>query len=166
MPPIAAKIALCLWCDTNAEELANFYVDTFRACGRDAAIKTMMRYNADGPLKTGKVLTTTFTLDGQEIVALNGGPHFSFSPAASLFVTCDDQAEVDLFWEKLLAGGGKESQCGWLTDKFGFSWQIVPKIMGDLLGDKADPKRAGQAMQAMMKMIKLDIAALKAAYDA
>jgi predicted 3-demethylubiquinone-9 3-methyltransferase (glyoxalase superfamily) len=158
-----SKIAPCLWFDDRAEEAANFYVSTFRDCGQESAIGEIMRYGDAGPRPKGTVLTVTFTLAGQEFIALNGGPHFTFSPAISLFVKCADQAEVDRFWERL-SDGGKTEQCGWLTDRFGVSWQIVPTVLGDMLRD-ADPARAERVMRAMLQMIKLDIDALKKAYD-
>jgi predicted 3-demethylubiquinone-9 3-methyltransferase (glyoxalase superfamily) len=158
-----SKIAPCLWFDDRAEEAANSYVSTFRACGQDAAIGDVMRYGDSGPRPKGTVMSVTFTLAGQEFIALNGGPHFTFSPAISLFVKCADQEEVDRFWARLSAGG-ETVQCGWLRDRFGVSWQIVPTALGDMLRD-ADPARAGRVMQALMQMIKLDIAALQKAYD-
>jgi predicted 3-demethylubiquinone-9 3-methyltransferase (glyoxalase superfamily) len=158
-----SKIATFLWFDDQAEEAANLYVRLFRESGQDAAIGDVMRYGASGPRPKGTVMTVTFTLSGQEFIALNGGPHFTFSPAISLFVKCADQAEVDRFWEAL-SEGGKTERCGWLTDRFGLSWQIVPTVLGKMLQD-ADPARAGRVMQAMLQMIKLDIDALKKAYD-
>ncbi len=158
-----SKIATCLWFDGQAEAAAKFYVDTFNACGQTASIGDTMYYNEAGPGPKGGVLTVTFTLAGLEVIALNGGPHFTFTPAISLFVKCADQAEVDDFWDRLLEGG-KPQQCGWLTDRFGVSWQIVPTALGEMLRD-SDAKRAARVMQAMLQMIKLDIAALKKAYD-
>jgi predicted 3-demethylubiquinone-9 3-methyltransferase (glyoxalase superfamily) len=158
-----SKISPCLWFDDQAEAAANFYVAVFRDCGQQTAIGTTMYYNDAGPRPKGTVLTVSFTLADQEFIALNGGPHFTFSPAISMFVKCADQAEVDRFWEKLLEGG-QPQQCGWLTDRFGVSWQIVPTVLGDMLQD-SDPVRAARVMQAVLGMIKLDIAALKRAYD-
>jgi predicted 3-demethylubiquinone-9 3-methyltransferase (glyoxalase superfamily) len=158
-----SKISPCLWFDDQAEEAANFYVSTFRDCGQDGAIGEVMRYGDAGPRPKGSVLTVSFTLAGQEFIALNGGPHFTFSPAISLFVKCADQAEVDGFWEKL-SDGGKTEQCGWLKDRFGVSWQVVPTVLGEMLRD-ADPARAGRVMQALMQQTKLEIDALKRAYD-
>lgn len=109
------------------------------------------------------MLTVKFQIEGQEFMALNGGPHFKFTPAISLFVNCETQAEVDELWEKLLAGG-KAMQCGWLTDKFGISWQIIPRALGELMGDK-DPQKSQRVMQAMMKMIKIDVEGLRRAYE-
>ncbi|MBX6741835.1 MAG: VOC family protein [Acetobacteraceae bacterium] len=158
-----SKIAPCLWFDNQAEEAANFYVATFRDCGQEAAIGSILRCGDAGPGPKGSVLTVGFTLAGQEFVALNGGPHFVFSPAISLTVTCADQAEVDRFWERL-SEGGEPGQCGWLKDKFGVSWQIVPGMLPAMLRD-ADPARAGRVMQALMQMTRLDIDALRKAYD-
>jgi predicted 3-demethylubiquinone-9 3-methyltransferase (glyoxalase superfamily) len=158
-----SKIAPCLWFDDRAEEAAKFYVATFRDCGQDAAIGEIMRYGDTGPRPKGTVLTVTFTLAGQEFIALNGGPQFAFSPAISLFVKCADQAELDGFWAALSAGG-EAVQCGWLKDRFGVSWQIVPTALGDMLRD-ADAARSGRVMQVLMQMVKLDIAALKQAYE-
>jgi predicted 3-demethylubiquinone-9 3-methyltransferase (glyoxalase superfamily) len=158
-----SKISPCLWFDGQAEEAANFYVSAFRDCGQDGAIGEVMRYGDAGPRPEGTVLTVSFTLADQEFIALNGGPHFTFSPAISLFVKCADQAEVDRFWEKL-SDGGRTEQCGWLTDRFGVSWQVVPTMLGEMLRD-ADPARAGRVMQALMQMTKLEIDALSRAYD-
>lgn len=159
-----SKIAPCLWFDGQAEDAANFYVSTFRRCGQEAAIGDVMRYAADGgPKPKGSVLSITFTLAGQSFIALNGGPHFTFSPAISLFVRCADQAEVDRFWDGL-SEGGQPGRCGWLTDRFGVSWQIVPSTLGPMLQDP-DPEKAERVMQALMRMTKLDLDALNAAYD-
>ena len=147
------KITPFLWFNGQAEEAADFYVSVFR----NSKIVSLM-----GP--KGKALSVTFQLEGQEFHALNGGPAHKFTPAISLFVSCETQAEVDELWGKLLAGGGREDQCGWLQDKFGLSWQIIPRILGELLGDK-DREKANQAMQAMLQMKKIDIAKLKQAYD-
>ena len=147
------KITPFLWFDNNAEEAMNFYVSIFK----NSKILSVSR----GP--NGEVFTGTFALDGQEFMALNGGPHFTFTEAISLFVHCESQQEVDELWEKLTEGG-EESRCGWLKDKFGLSWQIVPSILGELLQDP-DPVKAGRVMQAMLQMGKIDIQALKRAYD-
>jgi predicted 3-demethylubiquinone-9 3-methyltransferase (glyoxalase superfamily) len=152
------KIIPFLWFDNNAEEATNFYTSIFK----NSRVKTVRRYGEAGPGKPGSVITATFELEGQEFYALNGGPHFKFTPAISLFVNCETQQEIDELWEKLLAGG-QAQQCGWLTDKFGVTWQIVPTILGKLLGDK-DPQKSKRVMEAMMKMIKLDINGLKQAY--
>jgi predicted 3-demethylubiquinone-9 3-methyltransferase (glyoxalase superfamily) len=122
------------------------------------------RYEVDAPESPGQVLTATFRLAGQEFMALNGGPHFKFNEAISLFVNCETQDEVDTLWEKL-SEGGEVQQCGWLKDRYGLSWQIVPTALGELLGDP-DPKKAQRVMQAMLQMTKIDIAALRRAYDA
>jgi predicted 3-demethylubiquinone-9 3-methyltransferase (glyoxalase superfamily) len=159
-----SKIALCLWFDGRAEEAAEFYVSTFRDCGQEAAIGDVVRYSEAGPGPRGSVLTVTFTLAGQDFFALNGGPRFTFSPALSLTVKCADQAEVDRFWERL-SDGGATGQCGWLTDRFGVSWQVVPTALGDMLQDP-DPARAARVMQALLQMTKLDVKALEKAQDA
>ena len=153
------KTSPCLWFDRQAEEAANFYVSVFR----NSRIKTLARYGDGAPLPKGTVLTVSFELDGQEFVALNGGPHFTFSPAISFVVNCASQPEVDDFWQKLSARKDQE-QCGWLTDKYGVSWQIVPTVLPQMLGDP-DPARAQRVMTAMLAMKKLDIAALQRAYD-
>ena len=149
------KITPCLWCDNNVEEMAEFYRSVFT----DFAVLNTARRSGDG-----SVLTMNFRINGQEFMALNGGPHFKFSPAISFFITCQKQDEVDDYWTKLAAGGGAPGQCGWLTDRFGVSWQIVPAILGELLQDP-DRDKAARAMQAMLKMTKLDIAVLKQAHD-
>lgn len=145
------KITPFLWFDDNLEEAVNFYVSIFR----NSKVQSMTRQG-------GKVFAATFQLEGQDFMALNGGPQFKFTEAISLFVDCKTQAEVDTLWAKLTAGGGEESRCGWLKDKFGLSWQIVPSVLGQLLSDP-DPAKANRAMQAMLKMNKLDIAKLEAA---
>ena len=153
------KITTFLAFDNQAEEAVNFYVSIFR----NSKITSMSRYGEGGPGPTGSVMSATFLLEGQEFVALNGGPHFTFADGLSLFVNCETQAEVDDLWEKLSAGGEK-GQCGWLKDKFGVSWQIIPTALGQLLGDK-DPHKAQNVMQAMLQMTKIDIAALRRAYE-
>ncbi len=147
------KITPFLWFDNNAEEAIQFYVGIFK----DSKILNVNRMG-DG----GAVLTATFQLEGQEFMALNGGPLFKFTEAISLFVSCETQAEVDTLWQKLTAGG-EESRCGWLKDKFGLSWQIIPKALGELMGDP-DPVKAQRVMQAMLQMNKIDIQTLKAAH--
>ncbi|MEZ4732980.1 MAG: VOC family protein [Caldilineaceae bacterium] len=142
-----------LWFDDKAEEAMNFYVSIFK----DAKVLGV----SPGP--DGKVMSATFELNGQEFMALNGGPMFSFTPAISFFVKCETQAEVDYYWEKLTEGGSEEP-CGWLKDKYGLSWQIIPNALGELLG-APDREKAGRALQAMLQMRKLDIAALQAAFD-
>jgi predicted 3-demethylubiquinone-9 3-methyltransferase (glyoxalase superfamily) len=151
------KITTFLWFDDNAEEAVNFYTSIFK----NSKILSMSRYGEAGPGPAGKVMTATFQLEGQEFMALNGGPLFKFTEAISLFVTCKTQEEVDELWAKLSAGG-KEGQCGWLKDKFGLSWQIIPSALGELIGDK-DPKKAQRVMQTMLQMKKIDIAGLKRA---
>ena len=158
-----SKLAICLWFDTQAQDAADFYIATFRAAGRKAGFGDRMHYTEAGPRPSGSVLSVTFTLDGQDFLGLNGGPHYTFSPAISMFVTCEDQAEVDHFWNALIEGG-QPSRCGWLTDRFGVSWQIVPSALGRMLQD-ADRAAASRAMQAMLTMVKLDVAALQAAFD-
>jgi predicted 3-demethylubiquinone-9 3-methyltransferase (glyoxalase superfamily) len=147
------KITPFLWFDGKAEEAMQFYVSIFK--------NSMIVSTMPGP--DGKVLTGTFQLEGQQFMALNGGPQFKFTEAISLFVNCETQAEVDDLWNKLTAGGA-ESQCGWLKDKFGLSWQIIPSVLGRLLGDK-DRVKANRVMQAMLQMKKIDIAKLQQAYD-
>lgn len=154
------KITPFLWFDTQAEEAMNFYTSLFK----DSKILSISRYGDTGPGPKGKVMSVTFELNGQTFYALNGGPHFSFTPAISFFVSCETQEEIDHYWNGLLEGGGKPNQCGWLTDKFGVTWQIVPTILSALLNDP-DPAKANRTMKAMMKMIKLDIASLQKAHD-
>ena len=158
-----SKIMPCLWFDDQGEEAANFYVATFRDAGQDAAITTVNRYGEGGRGTPGTVMTVIFTLAGQEFMALNGGPHFTFSPATSLVVKCADQAEIDHFWDRLMAGGGKPSQCGWLTDRFGFSWQVFPTPLADMLQDP-DPARVARITRAFLGMSKLDLATLERAF--
>jgi predicted 3-demethylubiquinone-9 3-methyltransferase (glyoxalase superfamily) len=153
------KITPFLWFDGNAEEAVNFYTSIFK----DSKILDMNRYPEGGPAPKGTVMSATFILNGQEFIALNGGPHFKFTEAVSFFVDCKTQAEVDELWGKLSAGG-QEQQCGWLKDKFGLSWQIIPSILGKLMTDK-DPQKSKRVMQAMMKMKKIDISALKKAHE-
>ncbi len=151
------KITPFLWFDTQAEEAMNFYTSIFK----NSKIGRVTRYGDGGPGPKGTVMSATFELDGQQFKALNGGPLFKFSPAISFFVNCKTQQEVDELWEKLSAGG-KTERCGWLTDKFGLSWQIIPAILGELLQDK-DPKKTQRVMQAMLQMDKIDIETLKQA---
>jgi predicted 3-demethylubiquinone-9 3-methyltransferase (glyoxalase superfamily) len=153
------KITPFLWFDDQAEQAVNFYTSIFK----NSKVLSVSRYGDAGPGQPGKVMTATFQLNGQEFTALNGGPEFKFTEAISFFVSVETQAEVDELWEKLTAGG-EESQCGWLKDKFGLSWQIVPTALGELLGGP-DPVKAQRAMQAMLQMRKLDIAALQRAYE-
>ena len=154
------KITPFLWFDTQAEEAANFYVSVFD----NSKVLSLLRCGEAGPGPKGSVLTVEFELEGQKFTALNGGPNFKFTEAVSFVVNCTTQEEVDYFWEKLLEGGGKESQCGWLKDKYGLSWQITPTILIELLQDK-DPEKASRVMQAMMKMIKIDIETIKRAAE-
>ena len=153
------KITPFLWFDNNAEEAMNHYVSIFKK----ARIVSVSRYGEGGPGPKGSVMTGTFEIEGQQFMALNGGPHFKFTEAISLFVNCSTQAEVDELWEKLSAGG-QESQCGWLKDKFGLSWQIIPSALGEMLSDP-DPQKSQRVMQAMLQMGKIDIAKLQAAYN-
>ncbi len=153
------KISPCLWFDNQAEEAVKFYTSTFK----NSKIDKVSYYGDEGPEIKGLVMTVTFQLNGQEFMALNGGPEFKFTPALSLFVNCENQEEVDYFWEKLTEGGEK-GQCGWLTDKYGISWQIVPTILGELMND-TNAKKTANVMHALFQMKKLDIAGLKKAYE-
>ena len=153
------KITPFLWFNNNAGEAIDHYTSIFK----NSKTINVRRYGKTGPMPEGTVMTGTIELEGQQFMLLNAGPMFSFTPAISLFVNCETQEEVDYYWERLTEGG-KESRCGWLEDKFGLSWQIVPSILGKLLGDP-DQARADRAMGAMMQMGKLDIAALKTAAD-
>jgi len=150
------KITPCLWFDTQAEEAANFYVSLFE----DSAVTNVTRYTKVGPGPEGQVMLAFFALAGQEFVAVNGGPQFPFTEAVSFQVDCKDQDEVDRLWRELTADGGKEGQCGWLRDRFGLSWQIIPQRMGELLSDP-DPERSQRAMAAMLQMQKIDVQALE-----
>lgn len=152
------KITPFLWFDTQAEEAANFYVALFP----NSRITGTTRYGSAGPGPAGSVMTISFELDGMPVTALNGGPEYKFTEAFSLSVSCDSQAEVDRYWDALTADGGQEGPCAWLKDKFGLSWQIVPKALPRLLGN-SDPKKAQAAMQAMFKMKKIVIADLESA---
>ncbi len=154
------RISPFLWFDTQAEEAATYYASVFR----NSKIHKITRYGDAGPGPKGSVMTVEFELDGQPFIALNGGPHFKFNEAVSFSVDCGDQREVDEYWAKLSAGG-EEGPCGWLKDKYGLSWQINPRVLGQMLGD-SDPAKAKRVMEAMLKMKKIDIAALKRAYDA
>jgi predicted 3-demethylubiquinone-9 3-methyltransferase (glyoxalase superfamily) len=148
-----------LWFDDQAEEAMNFYCSIFK----NSKIGSISRYGEAGPGPKGTVMSATFQLDGQEFMALNGGPIYAFTPAISFFVNCKTQAEVDELWEKLSAGG-EEVQCGWLKDKFGLSWQIVPSALGEYINGK-DPEGSQRAMRAMLQMKKLDVEKLKQAYE-
>ncbi len=153
------KITPFLWFDNQAEEAINLYVSVFK----NSKILSVSHYGEAGPGPAGAVMTATFQLEGQEFMALNGGPDHKFTEAISLFVDCKTQAEVDELWEKL-SEGGEQGPCGWLKDRFGLSWQIVPSILGELLDDP-DPVKSQRVMQAMLQMSKIDIADLKAAYE-
>lgn len=153
------KLTPFLWFDNQAEEAADFYVAIFK----NSKIVSIDRYGNAGPGPKGTVMIATFQIDGQEFVALNGGPRFKFTEAISFVVNCETQEEVDYFWEKLSAGGEK-SRCGWLKDKFGLSWQVVPTILDKLMRAK-DAVKAQRVMQAMLQMDKIDIKTLKQAYE-
>ena len=153
------KITPFLWFDGKAEEAMNFYVSIFK----NSKVGKVTRYGDAGPGPKGSVMSATFELEGQEFFALNGGPQFKFTPAISLFVNCETQQEVDELWEKLSAGGRKD-RCGWLQDKYGLSWQIIPSALGKMLSDK-DPEKSKRVMQAMLQMNKIDIKGLQQAYD-
>lgn len=153
------KISTCLWFDKQAEEAANFYVSIFK----DSKIVKIAYYGEVGPGTKGSVMTVMFELDGQEFTALNGGPHYTFSPAISLVVHCKTQEEVDQFWDKL-SEGGETVQCGWLRDKYGVSWQVIPTVLGQMLNDP-DHAKSQRVMEAMLQMKKIDIEGLKKAYD-
>ena len=154
------KITTFLWFDDDAEEAMKFYTSIFK----NSKILSTSRYPEGSPGNAGTLMTGTFQLEGQEFMALNAGPEFKFTEAISLFVNCETQQEVDDLWAKLTADGGEESQCGWLKDKFGLSWQIIPKQLGEMLGDK-DPAKAKRAMEAMLKMRKIDIKTIERARD-
>ncbi len=151
------KITTFLWFNDKAEEAANFYVSIFN----NSKILSASRYGDAGPGPKGQVMTITFELEGQQFIALNGGPTFSFTPAISLFVNCETQQEVDDLWQKLGAGG-REDRCGWLQDKYGLSWQIIPKQLMELMSSK-DAEKSKRVMQAMLKMSKIDVDELKRA---
>jgi len=163
------KITPFLWFNDQAEEAANFYVSIFSAVGGNSKIVNVTRYDEAGAGASGRpkgtVMTVTFELNGQGFTALNGGPIFKFTEAISFVVNCETQRDVDGLWEKLCEGGDKKAQqCGWLKDKYGVSWQIVPTVLGTLLSDK-DPLKSQRVMKAMLQMKKIDIAALKQAYE-
>ena len=153
------KITPFLWFDGKAEEAMNFYVSIFK----NSKVLSVSRYGEGGPGPQGRVMTATFQLNGQEFIALNGGPEFTFTEAISFFVNCETQQEVDELWEKL-SEGGEEGQCGWLKDKYGLSWQIVPIVLGQLLQDK-DPVKSKRVMDAMLQMHKIDTKILQQAYE-
>ncbi|HEX6336268.1 MAG TPA: VOC family protein [Jiangellaceae bacterium] len=152
------KITTYLWYDDKAEEAAVFYTSIFK----NSRVLEVNRYGDGAPMPAGTAMTVRFELDGQEFIALNGGPHFKFNEAISLYVDCEDQAEVDYFWD-LLVDGGEPSQCGWLKDRYGLSWQIIPRELPSLLFDP-DPEKAQRATQAMFTMTKLDVDALRRAH--
>lgn len=158
------KITPCLWFDTQAEQAAQFYVSIFK----DSTINQVTKYGEEGQEITGKepgsVMTVVFRLNGQDFMALNGGPQFHFTEAVSFCINCDDQEEVDTYTEKLIADGGEQGPCGWVKDKFGLSWQITPVILDELISDP-DPVKSQRVMKAMLQMKKIDIAALKRAYE-
>jgi len=154
------RITPFLWYEDKAEEAANFYISIFK----NSKILSVLRYGEVGPGPKGSVMTVEFQLEGQEFVALNGGPHFKFTEAISFVVNCATQEEVDYFWEKLTADGGQESMCGWLKDKYGLSWQVVPTILIELFKDK-DAEKSQRVMKAMLQMKKIDISKLKQAYE-
>ena len=153
------KITPFLWFDHQAEEAANFYISVFK----NSKILSVSRYGEGAPRPAGTAMIVNFQIDGQDFMALNGGPEFKFTEAVSLFVNCETQEEVDTYWEKLSAGGEK-GQCGWLKDRYGLSWQIVPTALGELMSDP-DPEKSRRVMEAMLKMSKIDINALKRAYE-
>ena len=156
-----SKIAPCLWFDGKAEEAARFYAAVIPNSRVDAVHRAPADYPAG---RAGDVLTVEFTLDGRPFLALNGGPQFPFTEAVSFSITCEDQAEVDRLWDGLMAGGGAPVACGWLKDRYGLPWQVIPRALPELLSDP-DRERAGRVMQAMMGMVKIDIAALRQAYE-
>ena len=152
-------LTTCLWFDTQAEAAATFYTTIFPG----ARLGSVSRFGAGGPRPAGMVITAEFEINGQRFVALNGGPEYSFTEAVSFQIPCADQAEVDYYWDRLTADGGQPGRCGWLKDKFGVSWQVIPAALGSLLSDP-DPEKATRATQAMLSMDKLDIAALERAH--
>ena len=154
----ASKIKPFLWFEHQAEEAAKFYSGIFK----NSKIGRIARYPAGSPGPAGSVMTVELTLEGQDFIALNGGPQFKFTEAISFSVECETQEEIDYYWDRLLAGGGKPVQCGWLKDRYGLSWQVNPAILAEVFAGK-DAKKAERVMQAMLKMVKLDIAALQAA---
>jgi predicted 3-demethylubiquinone-9 3-methyltransferase (glyoxalase superfamily) len=154
------KITPCLWFNFNAQQAYEFYASIFD----DVSLTEISRYTEAGPGPTGELLTGILHLGGQDLMVLNGGPDHRFTEAFSLFVSCDDQQEVDRLWSALTADGGEESVCGWLQDMFGLSWQIVPDVLGELLGDR-DREKANRVVEAMLQMRKLDVAGLRAAYE-
>jgi predicted 3-demethylubiquinone-9 3-methyltransferase (glyoxalase superfamily) len=166
---MARKVVPYLWFDKEAEEASTLYVDLFKSRPGtpegESKVVEVNRYTEAGPGEPGTAMVVSFELDGQEFIALNGGPQYAFTEAFSVFVRCESQEEVDHFWNALTADGGEESQCGWLKDRFGLSWQIIPNRLMELIGDP-DPGRAQRAMQAMLQMRRIDIAEIERAADA
>ena len=157
-------LPICLWYDKQAEAAAKFYIAVFTGGGRQAAITDELRWGDVGHGTPGSILTVSFELEGRPFVALDGGPNYKHTPAASIMVMCETQTEIDYFWDKLQEGGGQPVQCGWLTDRFGLSWQVAPpQLLGYL--KSPDTAAAGRAMEAMMGMVKLDLAALTKAFE-
>jgi predicted 3-demethylubiquinone-9 3-methyltransferase (glyoxalase superfamily) len=154
------KITPFLWYDGQAEEAMNFYISIFK----NSEVVSISRNDDENSGKPGTVMSVSFRLEGQDFIALNGGPHFTFSPAISFFVSCETQSEVDDLWEKLSSGGGETSRCGWLKDKYGVSWQIIPKVLGEMLED-SDPAKSDRVWKAMLQMDKIDIKGLQQAYN-
>jgi predicted 3-demethylubiquinone-9 3-methyltransferase (glyoxalase superfamily) len=155
---VRQEIVPNLWFDTEAEEAAEFYCSIFP----NSKILNVSRYTEAGPREAGMVMTVDFELNGNRFTAINGGPEFEFDEAVSFLMTCEDQNEIDHYWEKLTAEGGQESMCGWLKDKYGLSWQVVPEGFEEIFSD-ADPEKAKRTMEALLRMRKLDVAALRAA---
>ena len=154
------KIKPFLWFDDNAEEAVNFYTSVFK----NSKILETSRYSEEGPGPAGTVMVMSFEIEGQEYLALNGGPHFKFNESVSFMITCENQQEVDYFWNKLTADGGEESMCGWLKDKFGLSWQVTPRVLMELIHDP-NPEKAKRVFKAMLEMKKIDIPTLERARD-
>ncbi len=161
-------ITTCLWFNGEAEEAAKFYVDVFTGAGRSAKLGAIARFSKAAAQASGQpensAMTATFELEGQDFLALNGGPHYKITPAISFVVKCDTQKDIDYFWQKFGENGGQEVQCGWINDKFGVSWQVVPTLLSKFMTDP-DPSKPGRVMAALMQMKKLDIAKLQAAYE-
>ncbi len=154
------KLTPCLWFNANAWDAVTFYTTIFK----NAAKGKISYYGPNMPMPQGSVLTIQFQIEGQEFLALNGGPEFKFTEAVSFVINCDSQDEIDYYWEKLTEGGGQESECGWLKDKFGLSWQVTPKILGEMIAD-SNSEKVNSVMQTMMTMKKLDLKALEEAYS-
>ncbi len=154
------KITTCLWFDNRAEEAVNFYMSVFKNSKISAAARYDEASSEASGMPAGSTMTVTFELEGREFMALNGGPIFKFNESISLMISCENQEEIDYYWEKLTSGGGQESQCGWLKDKFGLSWQVVPSELGNLMSSK-EPGKAQKVMAELLKMKKLDINVLR-----